>query len=344
MIFQGSLLVGFLLAAGKVIRATDSDLWIVPRGVDCLDFPSPLPDRFRDLAMGVPGIDHVTRVICGSVLWHTSSGKNQMVIVVGADRGVGAAFPLPFLEGSHTTLEPDGIAIDRSSAKLLEVHAAPLDVEINRSRARVTRIIDGFGSFLGSPYVFTGYEDAMRYLDVLPQRTMFLAASVQAGADVEAVRREIAAKLPETDVWTREEFARRSATYWMVQTGAGGAILTAALLGFVVGLVIVSQTIYATTMENIEEFATLKAIGAPKTYVRRVVVSQAVVSGLLGCVVGIAITAPVVSLVRSAISWVFTPVWLPLSMIVISAVMCTLASIISVRTAMTVEPGRVFRA
>jgi len=63
-------------------------------------------------------------------------------------------------------------------------------------------------------------------------------------------------------VLTRDEFAHKSRMYWTIKTGAGGAILTAAVLGFLIGLVVVSQTIYANTMENIEEYATLKALGS----------------------------------------------------------------------------------
>jgi len=51
--------------------------------------------------------------------------------------------------------------------------------------------------------------------------------------------------------------------YWTMKTGAGGG-LTAAFWPFLIGLVVVSQTIYANTMENIEEYATLKALGDPK--------------------------------------------------------------------------------
>src|ERR1700747_3931455 len=74
-------------------------------------------------------------------------------------------------------------------------------------------------------------------------------------------------RLPEVDVLTQDEFARKSRMYWTIKTGAGGAIVTAAVLGFLIGLVVVSQTIYANTMENIEEYATLKALGASRAFV-----------------------------------------------------------------------------
>ena len=121
-------------------------------------------------------------------------------------------------------------------------------------------------------------------------------------------------------------------------------MLTAALLGFVVGLVVVSQNIYATTMENLEEYATLKAMGASRGYIRRVVILQALVSGVIGSALGIALVFPATNGVKGFISWVHTPWWLPVAMICVGLLMCCLASVVSIRKALSVEPAKVFRA
>jgi putative ABC transport system permease protein len=265
-------------------------------------------------------------------------------MVVGADPGVGRAFPLPYLNGALGATSPETVLIDRSNIATLGISSTPADVEISHRRARVGEIIDGFGSFIGTPYVFTDYTEGGRYLSLGSEETMFLLVRVTSGYEVRAVQQRLKERLPEADVWTQAEFARRAQSFWITQTGAGGTILTAALLGFLVGLVIVSQNIYATTMENIEEFATLKAIGASRGYIRRVVLIQALVSGLVGSITGLGATFPLAEAVRGGIPWLYTPWWLPLVIIVVSLLMCGLASIISIRKAMSVEPGRVFRA
>jgi putative ABC transport system permease protein len=130
----------------------------------------------------------------------------------------------------------------------------------------------------------------------------------------------------------------------VVQTGAGGGILMAALLGFVIGTVIASQQIYATTMENIEEFATLKALGASRWFVIRVLLVQALASGIAGCLVGVAATFPLVHAAQRFISWIYTPWWLPLVLVPPSLFMCAVAALTSVRAALRIDPARVFRA
>ena len=59
---------------------------------------------------------------------------------------------------------------------------------------------------------------------------------------------------------------------------------------------------------------------------------------------GIAAAGGAVKAASGAIPWIYTPPWLPPGMIVVSALMCGLASLMSVRKALSVEPGRVFRA
>ena len=83
--------------------------------------------------------------------------------------------------------------------------------------------------------------------------------------------------------------------YWMFSTGAGIAVLLAAVLGLVVGVVVVAQTIYATTVDHIREYGTLKAMGATNRYLYTVIIQQAVISALIGYTLGMTASMFVVS-------------------------------------------------
>lgn len=343
MTFQGSLLMGFLSASSAVIDRADADIWVSARGVPCFDFSASLPERFRDLARGVPGVASVRRVATSFGTWQKPDGVRQTVIVIGADPVEPSDFPAPRSAGAGGAILPEAVLTDASDRAYLGLDGAGESVEINRRRARVWGVVRGFGSFIGSPYVFTGYEDAKRYASIGPEETTFLLCRVDPGRAPAAVKTALAARLPEADVWTQAEFSRRARSYWVTQTGAGGAILLAGLLGFLVGLVVVSQTIYATTMESIDEFATLKAMGASRRYVRGVVLFQALASGLAGYALGFGLSVPAIAGLRGTIAWVSSPWWMPIAMLVVTMGMCGLASLMSVRRALGVDPGRVFR-
>jgi len=343
MVFQGSLLVGFLYASARLIEATQSDLWITARGVVCFDFPATVAQRYVDISKGIPGVSDTSRILTGMAEFRKPDGNHQTIALVGADLEAGAGFPVPYIGNAQGVLDPEGVLVDRSATQLLGAGAHG-EIEINRKRAHLTGVVDGFTSFLGSPYVFTSYHDAAHYLDLSPEETMYILLRLRDGFSAEWVKQQLQTRLPDVDVLTREEFARRSQIYWVSQTGAGGGILAAAILGFLVGLVIVSQSIYATTMENLEEFATLKALGASRWYIIRVVLVQALICGVIGCAIGLAAELPLVTEAQRAIPWVQTPWWLTAGMIGPSLIMCCLAAVVSIRAALNVEPARVFRA
>lgn len=344
MVFQGSLLTGFLRAASRLVDASDSDIWITARGVQAFEFGTPLESRVRDLAAGVPGVVETSRVCMAFAVYRTPGGKQQVVALVGADPNAGDRFPVPDRREAAGQLSPDAVLYDVSDRKQIEVTELPAEIEINRHRASIEREIEGYGAFLGVPFLFTSYRNATRYMDFGPEEAMYILLRIGNKDALSEIQRSLQQRLPEVDVLTRNEFARKSRLYWTIKTGAGGAILTAAVLGFLIGLVVVSQTIYASTMENIEEFATLKALGASQTFVARIVLTQAGICSIVGSVLGLVVVIPCIGYAKSLIPWIYLPWWLPLAMVVPSLVMCALASIASVRSALTVEPGRVFRA
>jgi putative ABC transport system permease protein len=87
----------------------------------------------------------------------------------------------------------------------------------------------------------------------------------------------------------------------------------------------------------------LKAMGATNFYLYRVILTQAVVSGVIAYVIGI-----IVSLIISRISMEGTLAiivnWqLCLGLFVLTILMCSGASIVAIRKATTIDPAMVFR-
>lgn len=343
MVFQGSLLVGFIRAAGTVVDAAGGDIWIVNRGVPCFDFPAPMPRRYLDTVRGVDGVRDALPLAVGLSPLTRHDGEHRGVVLVGLDRRLSSGLPVPAVRPGGAPV-PDGVVVDESTRALLGIRHVPASLEIAGRRAPVVRSVRGFGTFLGSPYVFGDIAHVREILrqdpDEMSYGVIVVDEPTAAPAQVAALR----ARLPNVDVLTSREFAGRSAWFWIVQTGAGGAILVAALLGMVVGFVIVLQTMYASTAESEREFATLKALGAPASSIRTFVGLQAVCIGLLGSTVGLLALEPLAGLARAyLVSWVVTPVWLRMAGACAGVVLATAASLSASRRAASVDPMRVLR-
>jgi len=338
MMFQGSLLAGFGRAASRVIDSIDADLWVMPRGVQSFDFVPSLHPGYAGIVQGVPGVSSVKEIATGFTFWQRPNGTRKTIVAIGTPPGLTGSLP-----ASGDQLLPEQVLVDQGDMETLGVGQLPADVEINQHRRRVTRSVAGFGTFLGSPYVFGRLADTRRCLGLGEDEAMFLVLKV-AGRDVEATQAALRARVPELDVLRKDEFSARARRYWTMQTGAGAALLAAAVLGFVVGVLIVSQTVYATTMEHLEEFATLKALGASSLYIVRIVTAQALAGAILGSAAGMLLTIPAASAARRIVSWIYTPWQLPVILGAATIVLAALSSVTAARAALMVEPGRVFRA
>ena len=79
----------------------------------------------------------------------------------------------------------------------------------------------------------------MKILSVPPDQATFYIVNLLPGANAAQVRQELAAKLPDVSVYTKAQFLKLNLDYWLFGTDAGVALLGGALLGLVIGTVIV---------------------------------------------------------------------------------------------------------
>src|SRR5207248_4067243 len=122
--------------------------------------------------------------------------------------------------------------------------------------------------------------------DFLGGRCCYILIKLAPGADKAAVRREIARRLPHSDVHSRDDWSERSRNYWVASTGLGFNMFLTVFLGCLVGGVVVAQTLYTSTMEHLKEFGTVKAIGGSNADIYRILGRQAAIAALVGFVLG----------------------------------------------------------
>jgi putative ABC transport system permease protein len=143
-------------------------------------------------------------------------------------------------------------------------------------------------------------------------------------------------------VLTSAEFRDRSRAFWLFGTGAGAALFAGALLGVIVGTVIVAQTLYSSTKDHLNEFATLRAIGSSKGYIHKVIVWQALLSAVIGFALAAVIGGAIVHLTAStALPIVITPE-LMAGLFLLTVVMCVGSAIAAIVKVTRIDPAMVF--
>jgi putative ABC transport system permease protein len=345
VLIQLGLFIGFTVTTSGIIDHSRADLWICAKGVQYFEVGFPLPERKLFEILSVPGVAAADKYIAKFTTWRCPDGAQKSVEVVGFDPASGLGAPWGLVTGSLDDLKPqDTVVVDEFYAAELGVSSLGELVEINGYRARVVGFTRGIRSFTTTPFVFTSFKNALNYTSSRESEPTFILVRAETGADLQALKARISARVPTIDVNTTGDFSLKTRTYWLFTTGAGIALLVAALLGLVVGTAIVGQTIYATTVDHLREFGILKAIGASDSYIYRVIIEQAVISASIGYVLGIGVSFGLLRLSRRAGAVIMTPWELVVSMFFLALLMCISASVISIHKVTRLDPAMVFKS
>jgi putative ABC transport system permease protein len=257
--------------------------------------------------------------------------KPDSVIV---DR-VGLRKIFPHLAGKVP--DPDTPTGKRDLAKFLN-----LEFEMNDRRAVIVGICEASRTFQTNPVIYTTYSRAKQFVPRERKLLSFILAKTQPGFPPDTVAQNIFA-LTGLKASTSEDFKWKTIQYYLKYTGIPVNFGITVLLGFLVGTAIAGQTFYNFTIENLKQFGALKAMGTNNLRIIAMILLQALVVGILGFGIGVGLASVFGVMSRGTELAFFTP-WQLLG-IAAAAVLfiCVLASLISVRRVVVLEPAVVFR-
>ncbi|KAB2850506.1 MAG: FtsX-like permease family protein [Hyphomicrobiaceae bacterium] len=340
---QLGLYIGSSRLISAVIDHTKGDIWVVPLNTKNFDDPNALEGRERHTALSTPGVEAAAELVVSFGQWRKPNGGTTALLLIGSDLSQDGLAPWNIIEGKVEDLEaPDAITLDRSYLKEFGLEKIGDSGEINGQKATLRAVTKGIRSFTTLAYVFTSLRQARSYVNLRREQASFTVARLALGADIEAVKAELRRRLPDAEVLTREQFRERSLDYWLFETGAGAALIAGAILGLIVGLVVVAQTLYASTKDHLNEFATLRALGASAGYIHRVILCQALISAVVGYAIGLALSLLIVySAQDSTLPVIFTP-GLGVFLLGLTIGMCVLSAMSAIIKVTRIDPAMVF--
>ena len=340
---QMGLFVSFRHMVTTMIDHAPADLWVMPLGTKCFEDPALLDERERFRALSVAGVADAAPVLVSFAQWRVPSGGTTPVLLIGSERNALSLQPWNIIAGDIRDLSvPDTVAIDQSYFERLGTSGLGENVEIRNLKAKIRVVTKGIRSFTTTPFVFTPLDRARAYAGISANQATYLLVRVVPGADRESVRTRLNASLAKAEALTPDAFRSRSRSFWLFGTGAGAALFAGALLGMIVGIVIVSQTLYSSTKEFSNEFATLRAIGSSSRYIYAVIVIQALLSAVIGFGIAAAIGWVIVTTTADSALPVLIPSSLLASLFLLTIAMCVLSALAAIVHIMRTDPAVVF--
>jgi len=342
---QIGIYLGLMETSSTIIDHTNGDIWITSRNSRNFDFSQPFPERKINQVLAAEGVKDAEKLIVTWGVIKQKQGGTEQVEIVGYNPDTGIGGPWKMKTGHFRDVKNGNYAIvDESSMRRLGRFETGDYREILNRRLKLIGISEEVKSFTTAPIIFTSYKTAQNLGSYVgPDNTVFIIASVEDGYSDKEVINRLRKSLSNVDVYTKDEFSRKTKLYWTIETGVGLSFLITILISFLIGMLIVGQTIYNSTIEYLKEFGTLKAIGATNLNIYQIIFSEALINASIGYVIGLIFTLLSIK-IYAANEMVFTiKLWVALLVFFLSLIMCLSAAFFSVRKVRKIDPALLFR-
>ena len=345
VLVQVGLFMGLLGKATVTIENCGADVWVTSKETPNVDFAHTFPETAVLRVRGVTGVQRADNLIVQFMNIQLPSGAEEGSLVYALEDF--RAWNLPWRVDAG-----DVDDLKRGAYIMMDVSAerrfGPFEVgEYREMLGRRFKIIGTTAeaqSFTTAPIVFMDYKNAQEQLQTLQGKTQYVLVKLAPGADRAAVIAELRRRLPYNDVWSREEWARRSRAYWVVSTGLGMNMGITVFLGVLVGIVVVAQTLYTSAVEHVKEFGTVKAIGGSNWDIYRILGEQALIAAVIGFALGGLLSLGMQPLMaRLHLNVLISPSFAA-AVFAGTVLMCLGAAMLSFRRVATIDPALVFRA
>jgi len=347
---QISIFVGIIeRTASQVHDVVDADIWVMDPATQYIDEIQPLKDTDLQRVRGVEGVQWAVRLFKGLPRMTAPDGQFRQVILMGLDDAtlVGAPHGKMRVGRIEDLRQPNAIILDYAGYRYFfpegEV-TLPRTFEVNGRMVRLVGVADASAPFATFPVAFARYSEALGFQGLERNQMSFVLAKAVPGVDRQALTERIRAA---TGLWaqTREDFAWQNMSYYLRNTGIPVNFGITISIATLVGIVVMGQTFYIFTLENLKQFGTLKAIGVGNWTLTRMILLQAFVVGAIGYSLGMFLCASFFQITQQNLP-TRGLILLPEAMLGVGLtvfVIVALASVLSLRRVLVLEPAVVFR-
>jgi putative ABC transport system permease protein len=342
---QLGVYLAFRANVSVLIDHTDADIWVTARGLENFDFGKPFSEKKLYEVEEVPGVAWAEKYLLAFGYWKTPAGSQETVQMVGFDPETMVGAPWNIVRGNPQDVKYfNSVFYDEAETNRLGNLPIGAETEINSHRVRVAGMIRGARSFIQSPYIFTSFKNALNLSFVNKGNTVYVLVKVAPGYSAQEVKRRIQDTVKDVDVYTSPEFSKKTEDYWMINTGTGVALLAVALMGLLIGTVIVANTIYTSTTEHLKEFGTLKAIGASNWDLYKIIIEQALINSVIGYAMGMLVSYGVIQAFKRGHLQILLPVPVLVGIFILTVMMCLWSSVLSIYKVTRIDPALVFKS
>lgn len=328
------------------------DLVMLSPSTPFIGYPESFSRRRLYQTLAAEGVEAVTPIYLRQGQWKNPWQHNRRgLLVVGFDPShdvlaiSGVQQNLALLKMPDTALFDSASRPEFGPVAVKFPQQGEVVAEVNDRRITVAALFH-----LGSSFGIDGslVTSDLNYQRIFPDRPAGFVElgliHLGDGVDPVLVQQTLQGALEhDVEILTQQQFIERELEYWRTTTPIGYVFGFGAIMGLIVGCVIVYQILFADVSEHRAEYATLKAMGYKNSSLSWMVLNEAAILALLGYLPGLLITFALYHAMAEATSLpIEMTIGRGLTVLLLTLGMCGLSGLLALRKVRSTDPAEVF--
>jgi putative ABC transport system permease protein len=297
-------------------------------------------------ALAMPAVASAAPIYFGAARWlNTAGGQRSDIFVIGLRTG-DRVFAVPDIERQLDVLDrPDTVLVDSATRASFGPLTSGQLVEIGGHTETIGGRYDLGTGFLGLGVALVSEANFFRLFPTRPTSSVNLGlVELKPRVDPDRAAAQLRAILPDdTIVFTRNALEDREVAYWTTRTSTGLIFGSGLLVAFIVGIMVLYQTLSTQISRQLPEFATLKAIGYTDSALAGIVIALSLLIVVVAFVPALSAALALYSVIRSE---TLLPVALSAgrlsAVFAITLLMATMSAFLSLGALRRADPADVF--
>ena len=261
------------------------EIWVIDNTTRNANNLSKIDVRLVNEIKSIQGVETTYPIVVTNVSVTLPNGKSTPVTLIGSEAPFFAGGPVSgkIIDGNLSSLaEANSVSAEFYSANSLKVNldiGTPLEINGKNATIKVKTL---FAQAFGGHNMYTNIENARFYGNFPNDKVSIVSVKLLPGQDINTVIQEINSTFHGVRAWEINDLKNTTVGELLTSTNMG--VSFGALIGFALisGFFIIGLTLYSAVLDRLKDYGTFKAIGATNGYVRKLILTQAIIFAIIG--------------------------------------------------------------
>ncbi|WP_177765520.1 ABC transporter permease [Flavobacterium sp. I3-2] len=285
---QVGLLLFLMGLMGNLVgnaNVKDNQIWVIESQTQNANTLTKIDIRYVQQLQSINGIEQAYPVVIGNAEAKFLDGNTASVQIIGSDAPdfvIGPNQSRIFQGNLNDLTLPEAVSVEFFNAKSwnTKLHLNK-QIELNSKSAQVKLITKNAQAF-GGNYVYTNLFNARYYGNIEPSKVSLIVLNINKQTNKQDVISNINSQYPNLRAWDAKALQKSTVKEILISSNMGMSFGTLVVFAMISGFFIIGLTLYSSALDRVKDYGTLKAIGANKSYVNRLLITQALLYALIG--------------------------------------------------------------